>query len=488
MHPQMSRFSTGSRWFLAMINGCGRHAVLLTMLSILVVLALPLVPSWAVLLSRLLLLAAFVGLIPKVIGVVRHPKPFLFSVVAILVGAGLAYGVLEVFSFAWLKLRHRNPANPFVLTAVQRDSVQRMLDDAPDYYVFSSSLGWAPGINRVSEDGLAKTNAAGIRADREYTKSRPSKVIRVLCFGDSYVHGDEVGNAETWPHFAELAQRGMEFLNFGVGGYGVTQSLVRYEETASQYETDVVILGCMTDDLRRSLNVYYPFRLSNPADAPSATMMPYASLDDQGGLVIQPPYLSSKEDYADFLDNPGPKLKEIVKLDPLFKSAPATPLLALIADSWANGDSSRMEAGVRYLGSAASRVLNLKEGRYRTTEQKLRDRIHAINCAIFERFAAAAKQRNHRPLILWFPSPKDLENQNQGKKRSYQRYLDHLSQNNIPFVDTLDWLLEIHRGHAKLPIQEVLKVGHFSAATNKKIGGRIASHVLQMTQPTPPAK
>ena len=52
---------------------------------------------------------------------------------------------------------------------------------------------------------------------------------------------------------------------------------------------DYVIIGCMTEDLKRGVNVYYPFRYANPEDSPNAAAMPYAALNKAGELVVHPP-------------------------------------------------------------------------------------------------------------------------------------------------------------------------------------------------------
>lgn len=78
----------------------------------------------------------------------------------------------------------------------------------------------------------------------------------VTTFGDSFTHGDEVGNDEAWSHLAS-ERLGCEVANYGVGGFGTDQSLVRFNEIAPT--TPVVILGVYQEMLRRNLSASWLF-------------------------------------------------------------------------------------------------------------------------------------------------------------------------------------------------------------------------------------
>jgi hypothetical protein len=443
--------------------------------------AFPLLPDvlgWPV---RVVLLVLCVALGSGIVVRLRtRPKPFLFGLVALLIGVGFAYGLLELVCWAYLK---KNPVagNPLVMADRHRESIQRMIDEVEGYEVYSPTLGWTIGRNKVSKHGLYRSNADGFRADREYTKEKPPGKIRVLCFGDSYTHGDEVGNQETWEHYAEQAAPDMEFLNFGVPGYGMAQAYLRYTEVSRSFATDYVIIGCMTDDLRRTVNVYYPFRYPNPQDSPNAIAKPYASLDEKGELKVNLPAIASLDEYAAFMKDPLPMLKAMAEEDMLFQTPPPSPFLALMADRWESLDG-RLEPAVNYaleawhgaLDSGGPTSLQKREAS-RSGERKRN--IAQICRLLFLRFASDVKKTGAVPVILWYPSPTNLASHNAGKPRDYQSFLDFFAENDIAAVDTLDWLEEIAGKGKPLPVESILLRVHFSAPTNEHIGKRIAAFI-----------
>jgi hypothetical protein len=73
----------------------------------------------------------------------------------------------------------------------------------------------------------------------------------VLVVGDSYAHGDEVSDAETW---AALLQPliGRRTVNAGVSGYGLDQTVLRAEQQVPEVKPAALVLVFIADDLRRS--------------------------------------------------------------------------------------------------------------------------------------------------------------------------------------------------------------------------------------------
>jgi len=78
----------------------------------------------------------------------------------------------------------------------------------------------------------------------------------VVCIGDSFTHGDEVKNEDTWPfQLGSLLRRSV--VNLGVGGYGVDQAILRYRE--SGLNGRIVLLGLIAGDLERATSPIYNF-------------------------------------------------------------------------------------------------------------------------------------------------------------------------------------------------------------------------------------
>lgn len=73
----------------------------------------------------------------------------------------------------------------------------------------------------------------------------------ILVVGDSYAHGDEVSDEETWAALLQsLARR--RTVNAGVSGYGLDQIVLRAERAAGELKPAAIVLVFIAEDLRRS--------------------------------------------------------------------------------------------------------------------------------------------------------------------------------------------------------------------------------------------
>ena len=72
----------------------------------------------------------------------------------------------------------------------------------------------------------------------------------VLVVGDSFAHGDELGDSETWP--ARLQARlGRRVINAAMSGYGLDQIVLRAEADALKARPGAIVLSFIADDVRR---------------------------------------------------------------------------------------------------------------------------------------------------------------------------------------------------------------------------------------------
>lgn len=155
--------------------------------------------------------------------------------------------------------------------------------------VFDPQLGWVTRPN-LSREGV-HTNAAGIRARREFSREKPPGTRRIVLVGDSYTFGFNVADEDA---FASVLQGrwlpGWEVLNLGVSGYGVDQAVRLAETTGLDYHPDVTVLGFFVRDFYRNLDSFRGYR------------KPRFVLDDRGelhleGVPVRPPQ-ELYEDYA----------------------------------------------------------------------------------------------------------------------------------------------------------------------------------------------
>lgn len=80
----------------------------------------------------------------------------------------------------------------------------------------------------------------------EYEK----QINGILCVGDSFTEGLEVGNNESWPaHLEMILQR--KVINAGVSVYGLDQAILRAESLLKKYNFELVIIAFIPDDVER---------------------------------------------------------------------------------------------------------------------------------------------------------------------------------------------------------------------------------------------
>ncbi len=97
------------------------------------------------------------------------------------------------------------------------------------------------------------TNAAGIRATREYARKNPDGKTRIVLCGDSMSAGQFLSNDERLCEQLERRIEGIEVIDLSLEGSGTDQQLLLYEEVGLKYEHDLVILMPFLSNIRRNM-------------------------------------------------------------------------------------------------------------------------------------------------------------------------------------------------------------------------------------------
>lgn len=130
-----------------------------------------------------------------------------------------------------------------------------------DFYEVDNELSYTVGKNKeyirylqkdnrilylkdgTKEGQVDKSSPQGLRALRNYSLVPPADTLRVAAFGDSFVFGDYQPVQTVWTHYLESSVGNLQVLNFGVSGYGLGQSYLRYLKDGLRYNPDVVIFN-----------------------------------------------------------------------------------------------------------------------------------------------------------------------------------------------------------------------------------------------------
>ncbi len=118
--------------------------------------------------------------------------------------------------------------------------------------IIDADLGWVrpPG---------PENNAAGMRDDRDHDPQPVAGILRIAAFGDSFTYGSDVKLGENWTKRISALDPKIEILNYGIGAYGLDQAYLRYLKLGTAYHPHVVLIGYMTQNLARDVNVYRGF-------------------------------------------------------------------------------------------------------------------------------------------------------------------------------------------------------------------------------------
>jgi hypothetical protein len=136
----------------------------------------------------------------------------------------------------------------------------------PNLVVQARSVSWATGSSSraVHDPRLGFVGRPGYRSsDGDLTYDahgrRPTPAPEgvalaeppLLVVGDSYAHGDEVSDAESWPaRLQGLA--GRRVVNAAMSGYGIDQMVLRAEIVAAETKPAAIVLSFIADDVRRA--------------------------------------------------------------------------------------------------------------------------------------------------------------------------------------------------------------------------------------------
>lgn len=110
----------------------------------------------------------------------------------------------------------------------QKELTRKIINNETEYMDFSAGLGWT--VKPGARSDVYATNSQGLRNSREFLPGPPQGMVRLASFGDSFTHGDDVNNEETWQEILMKDHPQIEALNFGVPGYGADQAFFTLSE------------------------------------------------------------------------------------------------------------------------------------------------------------------------------------------------------------------------------------------------------------------
>jgi len=278
-----------------------------------------------------------------------------------------------------------------------------------DYVVHDAELGWTirPDGSSTGDDGqpLYRANHQGIRAPPglEYGPEPPPGKVRIVTLGDSFTHGDDVRDAETWQHDLETQRGDVEVLNLGVPGFGTDQALLRWRRDGRRFRSQLVVLGIWPENVCRNLGVVRYYLVPSSTYASKPRMVLEQGVDEAGRAAPS----------LEVLNSPVMARDELIET----LSAPEShPLLS--NDYWYRPEETRP----RWYQEL--RVLQLAESLWTAFERKReRERLYSgddpagieLTVAIARQFAREVRECGSTPLVLMIPMREQLAQQLEGE-------------------------------------------------------------------------
>ena len=338
------------------------------------------------------------------------------------VGCGLLWGFTELVCLGglWALRRYKDleyaPEHLQDLSERHRSVLASYLSGTPSYLVFSPSLGWTIGPHAANAGYHA--NGQGLRADHDYAPAPLPGRLRVAAFGDSFTHSSDVPDDATWEAGLQRLDPALEVMNFGVPGYGIDQAYLRYRELGSRFQPRVVLIGFMSDNINRVVNVFRPFVYFQSG-------LPFAKprFAVRGGrLELIPNPILSLQGYRELLDHPEATLAMLGRSDFFYQL---------------NNQRSRLDflPSVRFAHVLRERYTQpiLKDGAFNPVSEAFQ-----VSAAVLDRFHAEVAAHGAVPIVVFFPGKQDVRAFREDGSKAYGPLLRYVERRGYRHLDLLD--------------------------------------------------
>jgi len=164
--------------------------------------------------------------------------------------------LMEILLFVWVNFVR----NHFPWLITKKDECPQLSKEGLEKFIptgFDPELGWIRKPNTSGSETSKSTkstwtiNSTGSRTNPDFEKTKSL----ISCYGDSFTFARQVNDDQTWEHFLSKKLT-TNVLNFGVGNYGIDQSLLRLKRDFSKNRTKIVILGVVPDTISRILSTW----------------------------------------------------------------------------------------------------------------------------------------------------------------------------------------------------------------------------------------
>jgi hypothetical protein len=368
-------------------------------------------------------------------------------------------------------------------SAVPREVIDRFLR-GPAWARFDPELGYVAG-SYLPADGIDKSNTiATVQPNGARTAfAYAARACRINTYGDSFTHGNQVSDAETWQEYL-AGHLGEPIRNFGVGGYGVYQAyrrMIREERTG--HGAEYLILYVWGDDHIRSLlrcrhAIIYRFWSHRGGAMFHCNFWPNVEMNLETGRFVEK-------------ENPLNTPSALYRMtEPRFMVEQLKDDLALQLYAVALGYTHELNREqIDRLAERLGYRMNWSQAPERRRQARELLDLYSLQATKFILGKAREFARQHRKklLVVLFDPSRAMNEMRQSGTRYDQPVVDYLNRESFDYFD----MNEVHlRDFARysIPFKEYLKlyfIGHYNPRGNHFFAYSIKDRIVSWLEPKP---
>jgi hypothetical protein len=368
-------------------------------------------------------------------------------------------------------------------SAVPKEVIDRFLR-GPAWARFDPELGYIAG-NYLPADGIDKSSTIttvqpnGARTSFVYT----TRACRINTYGDSFTHGNQVSDAETWQEYL-AGHLGEPIRNFGVGGYGVYQAyrrMIREERTG--HGAEYLILYIWGDDHIRSLlrcrhAIIYRFWSHRGGTMFHCNFWPNVEMNLETGQFVEKENLLNTPSALYRMTEPRFMVEQL-------KDDLALQLYAVALGYTRDLDRERISRLAARLGY---RMDWSQASELRRQARELLDR-YSLEATrfILGKTREFARQNRKKLFVVLFDPYRAMNEMRQSGTRYDQPVVDYLKKENFDYFDMNEVQLRDFARYS-IPFNEYMKlyfVGHYNPRGNHFFAYSIKDKIVSWLDPKP---
>jgi len=342
----------------------------------------------------------------------------------------------------------------------KRKLLQYSREEINSRLLFDQKLGWTPHDSFISSDSMYIYNKNGLRCGSLSDTTRKDDAIRIMIFGDSYAHGDEVDFTGTIGYFLEELfsdnNFNVEVLNFAVSGYGMDQTYLRWEKVKHKYKPDLVIFGVQFENVKRNINIIRP--LYSPV-----TEIPFTK-----------PRFILKNNKLTIIDNPSNTINDLLNILNNFDNWELNKYEGFYNQNDYQSSFVFNSQLIAFVSAAYSRIFGEYEYFAKGNES------FDVTMQIINRFKLSVEKEGSQFVMVNFPVINDFALSNYlfsqvmyDQDLIYESLLDKI-QANADLIEIYPYLKKWIKNNST---SELFMTRHYSQTANKLIAKRIYNYL-----------